>query len=52
MYDVLHHQPKIILPKNIKKYAKEGLSTDIEPFLYDGDKRIYIDNDRIGLKFR
>jgi hypothetical protein len=52
VYDVLHHQPKIILPKNIEKYAKEGLNTDIEPFLYDGNKRIYIDNDRIGLKFR
>jgi len=52
MHDVFHHQPKIILPKNIEKYAKEGLNTDIEPFLYDGDKRTYIDNDRIGLKFR
>jgi len=52
MYDVLHYQLKIILPKNIEEYAKEGLNTNIEPFLYDGDKRIYIDNDRIGLKFR
>ena len=50
MYDVFHYQPKIILPKNIEKYAKEGLNTNIEPFLYDGDKQIYIDNDRIGLK--
>lgn len=52
MYDVLHYQPKIILPKNIEEYAREGLNTHIEPFLYDGDKQIYIDNDRIGLKFR
>ena len=52
IHDVLHHQPKIILPKDIEKYAKEGLNTDSEPFLYDGDKQTYIDNDRIGLKFR
>ena len=52
MDEVFYYQPKIILPKNIEKYAKEGLNTDSEPFLYDGDKRIYIDNDRIGLKFR
>ena len=52
MHDVLlHHQPKIILPKSIDKYAKEGLNTNNEPFLYDGDRQIYIDNDRIGLKY-
>ena len=48
--DLLRYQIKIILPKNIEQYAKEGLNTNIEPFLFDGDKDIYIDNDRIGLK--
>jgi len=50
MCDIFCHQLKIILPKNIEKYAKEGLNTDIKPFLYDGGEGIYIDNDRIGLK--
>ena len=49
--DMHHHQLKIILPEHIEKYAKKGLNTDIKPFSYDKDDQIYIDNDRIGLKF-
>lgn len=50
-HDLLHHnQLKMILPKNIEVYSKEGLNIDTEPFLYDGNEEIYIDNDRIGLK--
>ncbi len=41
---------KLILPKDIKKYAKEGLNSDTKPFLYDNNENIYIDKDRIGLK--
>lgn len=50
-HDLLHHnQLKLILPKNIEAYSKEGLNRHTEPFLYDGSEEIYIDNDRIGLK--
>jgi len=45
-------QLKLIVPINIDKYAKEGLTTDIKPFLYDSNDNVYIDNDRIGLKIR
>jgi hypothetical protein len=50
-HDLLHHnQLKLILPKNIEAYSKEGLNSRTEPFLYDSNEEIYIDNDRIGLK--
>ena len=50
-HDLLHHnQLKMILPKDIELYSKEGLNSHTEPFLYDGNEEIYIDNDRIGLK--
>ena len=50
-HDLLHHNHlKLILPKNIEVYSKEGLNSHTEPLLYDGNEEIYIDNDRIGLK--
>lgn len=50
-HDLFHHnQLKLILPKNIEAYSKEGLNSRTEPFLYDSNEDIYIDNDRIGLK--
>ena len=53
MFDFFYHnQLKIILPKNIEEYAKNGLNRDTKPFKFDGNKLLYIDNDRIGLKFR
>lgn len=52
MFDLFNqNQPKIILPKNIEEYAKNGLNSDTEPFLFDNNKQTYIDNDRIGLKY-
>ena len=51
-----YYRLKLILPQNIKEYAENGLSEDIKPFLFeDGnykmkERKIYIDNDRIGLK--
>lgn len=52
------YRPKLILPIKINEYAENGLSKDIKPFLFesrndnlkDSDSKIYIDNDRIGLK--
>lgn len=51
-HDLLHYNRlKLILPKRIEKYSKEGLSSRTEPFLYNNsNKEVYIDNDRIGLK--
>ena len=50
-HDLLHHnQLKLILPKKIDVYSKEGLNRSTEPFLYASNEEIYIDNDRIGLK--
>lgn len=50
-HDLLHHnQLKLIVPKNITEYAEKGLDSHTEPFLYDSNEEIYIDNDRIGLK--
>jgi len=50
-HDLLHHnQFKLIVPKNITEYSKKGLDSHTEPFLYDSNEEVYIDNDRIGLK--
>lgn len=56
--EVFHfYRPRLILPVNIKEFAKNGLTENIKPFLYEGnnnlkdrERKIYIDNDRIGLK--
>jgi hypothetical protein len=45
------YKPKLIIPKNIRKYAEEGLPDNIEPFEFDNNNRnVYIDNDRIGIE--
>ncbi|MEA2049042.1 MAG: hypothetical protein U9O64_11435 [Campylobacterota bacterium] len=50
-HDLLHHnQFKLIVPKKITEYSEKGLDSHTEPFLYDSNEKIYIDNDRIGLK--
>lgn len=46
-------RPCIILPKNIKEYAANGLPRNKEPFLFrnaDEQEYLYIDNDRVGLR--
>jgi len=51
-------RPKLIIPAKIRDFAKNGLTSEIKPFLFDykdvnskeSERRIYIDNDRIGLK--
>ena len=62
MEEIFHfYRPILILPSNIKEFAKNGLSEDISPFLFESkikkdieeqDNKVYIDNDRIGLKIR
>jgi len=50
-HDLLHRNHfKLILPKSIERYSKEGLNSHTEPFLHDNNEEIYIDNDRIGFK--
>ncbi len=48
------YKPKLIIPKDIEKYAKEGLTEDVEPFEFENyrndNENIYIDNDRIGIE--
>ena len=45
------YSPRLILPKQIIKYAQDGLSLDTIPFeqIQDGNN-LYIDSDRIGLR--
>lgn len=49
------YRPRLILPKNIRDYAKNGLTNEIKPFLFETneqDENTYIDNDRVGLRIR
>jgi hypothetical protein len=48
------YRPRLILPKDIFEYAKNGITNDIKPFSFDAkeDDSLYIDNDRIGLRIR
>lgn len=46
-------QLRLILPKKIKEYAKNGLTNETKPFTFETkkqDENIYIDNDRVGLR--
>lgn len=55
MWDILHfYRPSIILPGNIREYAKNGISKDSTPFNSESlqENNIYIDNDRVGLLIR
>ena len=50
-----HYRPRLILPKNIREYAENGLTSNTKPFIFEAreqDDSIYIDNDRIGLRIR
>ena len=47
---LFNYNIKLILPINIKKYAKAGLEIDIKPFIFENTETLYIDTDRIGLK--
>ncbi len=51
-YCLQKYRIEVILPKEIEKYASEGLPHGIEPFgneIEEGNL-LYIDNDRIGLR--
>lgn len=49
------YRPRLILPIAIKDYAENGITNDVKPFIFDTNKEqenyLYIDNDRVGLKF-
>ena len=50
-----YYRPTLILPRDIMAYAEKGISSNIQPFLFDTieqSSNIYIDNDRVGLSFR
>ncbi|HHV84539.1 MAG TPA: hypothetical protein GXX42_01805 [Petrimonas sp.] len=51
-----YYQPRIILPIDIRDYAKNGITNDIKPFIFETNQNqkenLYIDNDRIGLQVR
>ncbi|GAB3915919.1 hypothetical protein [Mucilaginibacter boryungensis] len=50
-----YYRPTLILPRDIRAFAKNGISNNIRPFLFDSieqNSNIYIDNDRVGLSFR
>jgi hypothetical protein len=47
----------LILPGDIDKFAKEGISDDLKPFIFESTKEkdlnrnLYIDYDRVGLRY-
>lgn len=49
-----HFRPKLILPRNIFEFAENGITNNVEPFIFkaDEDEYLYIDNDRVGLSIR
>lgn len=55
-YEILdYYRPRLILPKKIREYAEVGLNSETKPFKFETkgqDDNIYIDNDRVGLRFR
>lgn len=51
------YRPTLLLPYQIIDYAKNGISRDIKPFIWQSESEVpnnylYIDNDRIGLRIR
>lgn len=49
------YRPRLILPKNIRDLAKNGITNDVKPFIFETkeqDRNLYIDNDRVGLRLR
>jgi hypothetical protein len=49
-----HSRISLLLPKKIKEFATNGITNDIQPFIFDtqDNKYTYIDNDRIGLQMK
>lgn len=51
-----YYRPRLILPIAIREFAKNGITNETKPFLFETIKEqnenIYIDNDRIGLCIR
>lgn len=50
------YRPRLILPNAIRDYKEEGITNEIQPFIFDTNKEqekyLYIDNDRVGLQIR
>lgn len=51
-----YYRPRLILPFAIRDYAKDGITNETKPFIFETvkeqEKNLYIDNDRIGLQIR
>lgn len=48
-------RPRIILPFAIRDYTENGITNEINPFLFESNEteyNTYIDNDRVGLRVR
>lgn len=48
-----YYLPKLILTLKIRDYAKDGITSETEPFIFETNTEnnlLYVDNDRIGLK--
>lgn len=54
LYEIFDfYNPKLILPKNIRELAENGIIENNKPFIFESNQaenNIYIDNDRVGLK--
>lgn len=49
------YRPRLILPKKIRDYAEDGLTSETKPFVFETSEQeynTYIDNDRVGLRIR
>ena len=57
IYEFCLKKLRLILPGDIRNFAKEGITDDLKPFNFeptekkDVYKNIYIDNDRVGLRY-
>jgi hypothetical protein len=51
LLDIYH--PRLILPRNINELAVSGITNNATPFKFETDPQqgLYIDNDRVGLRF-
>jgi hypothetical protein len=56
-HEILHYyRPRLILPINTRILSETGITNETAPFFFDtgsnSETRIYIDNDRVGLRIR
>jgi hypothetical protein len=48
------YRPSLILPNDIRVFARDGITNEINPFNFEQSQKdnLYVDNDRVGLRIR